>query len=459
MIALKRMVACQAEVSQAQEALVKAQSKLHQEEQGLSDGEARMATLMQESAGGPRVEEVLPTIPADFANELAELRTCLSELRRENLELRSQLSSGRSGEERERKQPRSLASSTLDLEPLNRVPSDHATMGVGQSMPMLTADSSVSMETLIDNAEASLRSYRFNPPLRLTGDVTFRVPVWDGSKGVRVGEASNPGPPRLLPTASLATTQADSVDEELMTQLEADLSGENRRPEVHVLSEGSSGSDTESIKANGPTRQVRRDTRRRLRLRWSSFATEHASLHREASVADAFVRARQAGVVPWGGRLPRVLQQKRWSPLNVPLIWSAAGAEDTTTVLEWLAGCAETMDEEVDFYEGRVNPADAVRVGWTALRAALRSWGVSCQDDLTQWLRDQRFAGAQPGNHIPARAQEFLFSEACRFDARVALLEAFFVRLTLHMGRQMAVPHGAIPVNAQASVQVVEVDR
>ena len=45
-------------------------------------------------------------------------------------------------------------------------------------------------------------------------------------------------------------------------------------------------------------------------------------------------------------------------------------------------------------------------------------------------------------------AQEFVISEACRFDARVALLEAFFVRLTLHMGRQMAVPP-----------QVVEADR
>ena len=83
---------------------------------------------------------------------------------------------------------------------------------------------------------------------------------------------------------------------------------------------------------------------------------------------------------------------------------------------------------EVDFFEGTINPADAVRVGWTALRAALSVWGVAGQDDLTQWLRDQRFAGAQPGNHIPARAQEFLFSEG--FDARVALLEAFFVRLT-----------------------------
>ena len=284
------------------------------------------------------------------------------------------------------------------------------------------------------------------PPLRLTGDLTIRVPGRDGLKGVRVGEASNPGPPRLLPRTSVASTQADSVDEELMTQLEADLSGENRRPKVHVLSEGSSGSDTESR----PTGQVRRGTRRRLRLRWTSFATEHASLHREARIVDAFVRdlARRVGAVPRGGQLPRVLQHQRWSPLNVPLLWCAAGAEDTTPVLDWLAACAETMDEEVDFFEGRVNPADAVRVAWTALRAALRSWGASGQEDLTQWLRDQRFAGAQPGNHIPARAQEFLISEACRFDARVALLEAFFVRLTLHMGRQMAVPP-----------QVVEADR
>ena len=59
---------------------------------------------------------------------------------------------------------------------------------------MLTADSSVKMETLLDNAEASLRWNRFNP-LRLTGDLTTRVPGRDGLKGVRVGEASNQGPP------------------------------------------------------------------------------------------------------------------------------------------------------------------------------------------------------------------------------------------------------------------------
>ena len=191
------------------------------------------------------------------------------------------------------KQPRSLASSTLDLAPLNRA-ADHAVLGVGQSMPMSKADSSVRMETLIDSAEASLRSNRFNPPLRLTGDLTSRVPG----------------------TGQLGRS---------------------------------------------------RGTRRRLRLRWSSFTTEHASLHREARIADAFVR-------DLARRVPRVLQHQRWSPLNVPLLWCAAGAEETTPVLEWLVARAETMDEEVDFFEGRVNPA-AVRVGWTTLRAALRSLG------------------------------------------------------------------------------------
>ena len=56
---------------------------------------------------------------ANFAQELVELRACLSELRQENSDLCSQLLFGRSGEERERKLPRNLASSSLDLAPLS----------------------------------------------------------------------------------------------------------------------------------------------------------------------------------------------------------------------------------------------------------------------------------------------------------------------------------------------------
>ena len=72
------------------------------------------------------------------------------------------------------------------------------------------------------------------------------------------------------------------------------------------------------------------------------------------------------------------------------------------------------MDEVLEFHDGMISPVDAVRTGWSSLREVMRSWGVFHRGDLTQWLRGHGFAGAQPGNHIPARAQEYFFEEACR---------------------------------------------
>ena len=122
------------------------------------------------------------------------------------------------------------------------------------------------------------------------------------------------------------------------------------------------------------------------------------------------------------------------------------------TQLDWLAEVAGTIPRDVEFHEGVISPADVVRVGFAALRTAMRSWGVSSPLDLSRWLRDQGFASTQPGNHIPARAQEFLFGEACRFDARVAL-EAVFVHVTLHIGEQMAVPPNSVPANVTRQVE------
>ena len=162
------------------------------------------------------------------------------------------------------------------------------------------------------------------------------------------------------------------------------------------------------------------------------------------------------------GQLPRVLQHQRWSPLNVPLCLCCGVQQARRIPRQSLSGwllvqrpwtkrsisskeesTPQTPQSGLDSPKGRVEIVGALRV----------------RDDLTQWLRDQRFAGAQPGNHIPARAQEFLFSEACRFDASVALLEAFFVRLTLHMGRQMAVSTWRDSCQWAGSVQVLEADR
>ena len=63
------------EVSRAQEVLSAAQAKVQSEEHGLADAEARLAArLLEESS-----EEAAPppTSPADFPQELAELRACV----------------------------------------------------------------------------------------------------------------------------------------------------------------------------------------------------------------------------------------------------------------------------------------------------------------------------------------------------------------------------------------------
>ena len=69
----------------------------------------------------------------------------------------------------------------------------------------------------------------------------------------------------------------------------------------------------------------------------------------------------------------------------------------------------------------------------------MRGWGIQDREDLSTWLRNNGFAGTAPGNYIAARAQEFLLSEAVAVDARVALLEAVYVCLNVHMSRQLAV--------------------
>ena len=84
--AKKRVLSCQEEVAKAQAVLREAEAKVLTEEDSLREGESRLTALQLEAQ---RVQEriPLPTAPADFAQELAELRVCVAELQRERDEL------------------------------------------------------------------------------------------------------------------------------------------------------------------------------------------------------------------------------------------------------------------------------------------------------------------------------------------------------------------------------------
>ena len=162
-------------------------------------------------------------------------------------------------------------------------------------------------------------------------------------KGVRVGEASNPGPDdQLDPIAD------DSM--EVLGALEFDL--------TQLDSDVVSGSDTESVDT-GPLAGdavVPLPPHRRLRLRWSAFASEQPTMHRDARAVQGFFNdlARRVGSVPREAQLPRAIQRQRWSPVNVPLLWGAASAEETVPVLDWLVAGATAMDEAINFHDGMI---------------------------------------------------------------------------------------------------------
>ena len=149
--------------------------------------------------------------------------------------------------------------------------------------------------------------------------------------------------------------------------------------------------------------------------------------------------ARRVGPVAVGGPVPRAILQQKWSPINVPLIWGAAGTDETTPVFDWLMGEASRVPDQVQFHDGHTDVCNAVREGWHALREVMRTWGIENRCDLSDWLGRRGFPRTSAGNHISARVQEVILSEASAIDARVALVEAACVAITLCRGRAGAV--------------------
>ena len=85
------------------------------------------------------------------------------------------------------------------------------------------------------------------------------------------------------------------------------------------------------------------------------------------------------------------------------------------------------------------NVCNAVREGWHVLREVMRTGGIEDRSDLSDWLGRRCFPRTSAGNHISARVQEVILSEASAIDARVALVEAACVVITLCRGRAGAV--------------------
>ena len=78
------------EIIEAQVVVLEVQGKLIKEEEALEDGLKRLNSLQQE-ADGLSEQQPPPTVPADFARELAELRACVQALHLERDDLRAEV--------------------------------------------------------------------------------------------------------------------------------------------------------------------------------------------------------------------------------------------------------------------------------------------------------------------------------------------------------------------------------
>ena len=182
-----------------------------------------------------------------------------------------------------------------------------------------------------------------------------RVTVW-GARGVRVGEAKNPGPQ----DRDEGATQLDNGTTESGTQvaaLEFDLTHQDSSSETDTVSVCSEIHRREDAPRN-----------RRLRLVWNNESIPQWH-HREVRGAERLVRelAGRIGCVPLDAPLPRAVRQQRWSPLNVPLMWGAAGNAESVPVLDWITQMCQRITEPLTFLESNVIATEAVGLGWASL--------------------------------------------------------------------------------------------
>ena len=84
--------------------------------------------------------------------------------------------------------------------------------------------------------------------------------------------------------------------------------------------------------------------------------------------------ARRVGAVPRGAPLPAAIRSQRWSPLTMPLLWSAAGEDQSVPIVEWLATTASAIREPVQFHGEQASGGDSLGTSWAALRSVMRSW-------------------------------------------------------------------------------------
>ena len=145
-------------------------------------------------------------------------------------------------------------------------------------------------------------------------------------------------------------------------------------PVVNMAADSEELSDTESGAAQDGEQGRRRQS---LRLIWNQ------EWHRDVLAMERFVRdlATRIGPQVEGAPIPSAVRRQRWSLMNVPIMWAAAGQEQNTPVVDWLVLTLHDAPE-VDFHGGQL---DAKHAGGSQIANSCQiGCGVMVSRDLSQ---------------------------------------------------------------------------
>ena len=131
------------------------------------------------------------------------------------------------------------------------------------------------------------------------------------------------------------------------------------------------------------------------------------------------------------GEIPPAVQRQRWSALNVPLMWAAAGGNAGGPVLAWLASAADSVAAQVPYEGTEYAGRHLAEIGWAAMRDSMHERDIQSREDLAGWLQREGFSRPRMGQHIAADAQEHILQMAVSHDSRAGMLEQVYVAVTL----------------------------
>ena len=176
---------------------------------------------------------------------------------------------------------------------------------------------------------------------------------------------------------------------------------------------------------------------------WCASQARSARSVREVQTATSLVHdlARRIGFVQQGAQLPQDITTATLVTSQCPIDLGRSRKRIIHTRPRWVGqgSRASPRTGGVSRRTGGPQRVRQRRVGrFERCIAKLGGGGrVADREDLSHLLGTQGFPRTSPGNHISARAQEFILGEATTLDARCVLLEAVFVLVTLSVAREM----------------------